>query len=128
MRSKLRVVYGMLFVVLLITEVCIALFVNDRFVRPYVGDMLVTILLCCLCRVLIPTKIKALSAYVFLFAAAVELGQYFDLVKLLGLEGNRFLSVVMGRTFSVMDLVCYAAGCLVFFFVEIFLKKQIKEK
>ena len=128
MRLKLRAAYGVLFAVLLIAEVYIALFVNDRFVRPYVGDMLVTLLLCCLCRMLIPTKIKALPVYTFLFAAAVEIGQYFDLVKLLGLEENRFLSVVMGRTFSAMDLVCYAAGCLVFFFVEILLQKQIKEK
>jgi len=128
MKTKLRIGYGLLFLLLLITEVAIAVFVHDRIVRPYVGDVLVTVLLCSLCRVLIPTGVKALPGYVFLFAAAVEIGQYFDIVKLLGLDGNGFLSVLLGRTFSAMDLVCYAVGCLVFFFVEILLQKQIKEK
>jgi len=123
-----RLQTGWLFLLLLITEVAIAVFVHDRIVRPYVGDVLVTVLLCSLCRVLIPTGVKALPGYVFLFAAAVEIGQYFDIVKLLGLDGNGFLSVLLGRTFSAMDLCCYAVGCLVFFFVEILLQKQIKEK
>ena len=123
MRWKQRGIYAVLFCVLLAIEVGIALFVRDQFVRPYVGDMLVTLLLCCLCRVLMPTGVKALPVYVFLFAAAVEIGQYFDLVKLMGLEGNRFLSVIMGRTFSALDLVCYFLGCLVFYLAERILKK-----
>ena len=35
---------------LLGVEICIALFVHDNFIRPYLGDVLVTELLCCLCR------------------------------------------------------------------------------
>ena len=93
------------------TEIVIALFVNDAFVRAYVGDMLVTLLLCCLCRVIVPNNVRLLPIYVFIFAAAAEIVQYFDLVALLGLADNRIISIALGRTFSWMDLVCYAVGC-----------------
>ncbi len=126
--KKTRLTYAVLFLLTLLTEVLIALFVRDAFVRPYVGDMLVTLLICCFARIFFPSGVKLLSAYVFLFAAAVELGQYLDMVKLLGLEGNRFISVLLGRTFSVADIFCYAIGCLVFFGTEILLKRFCKSK
>ena len=113
-----RLIYAALFLLILLSEILIALFVNDNFVRPYVGDMLVTVLICSFFRVFIPKGAKLLPVYVFLFAAAVEVCQYFDIVKLFGLEGNRFISVLLGRTFSLADILCYAAGCILFFGVE----------
>ena len=113
-----RILYLIIFCGLLAVEVGIALFVNDAFVRPYVGDMLVTLLLCCLCRVIIPDKVRLLPVYVFVFAACVEIGQYFDLVALLGLTDNRIISIALGRTFSWMDLVCYAVGCAAAFALD----------
>ena len=103
---------------MLLSEILIALFVNDNFVRPYAGDMLVTVLICSFFRVFIPKGAKLLPVHVFLFAAAVEVCQYFDIVKLFGLEGNRFISVLLGRTFSFPDILCYAVGCILFFGVE----------
>ena len=117
MKNK-RILYLLIFCGLLAIEVVIALFVNDSFVRPYVGDVLVTLLLCCLCRVIVPSKIRLLPIYVFVFAACVEIGQYFNLVALLGLADNRILSVALGRTFSWADLVCYAVGCVVAFLLD----------
>lgn len=125
MKNK-RILYGTVFCGLLAVEVCIALFINDSFIRPYVGDMLVTLLLCCLCRVIIPSKLRLLPLYVFTFAACVEIGQYFDLVALLGLADNRFLSVLMGRTFSWLDLLCYAVGCIAAWGLDIAIRKGMK--
>lgn len=125
MKNK-RILYGSIFCGLLATEVCIALFVNDSFIRPYVGDMLVTLLLCCLCRVIIPNKVCLLPLYVFAFAACVEIGQYFDLVALLGLADNRFLSILMGRTFSWIDLICYAVGCIAAFGLDQAVRHNLK--
>ena len=109
---KKRLSYFLIFCSLMAVEVCIALFVHDSFIRPYVGDMLVTLLLCCMARVVIPDQVRLLPLYVFLFAACVEIGQYFDVVALLGLEDNRLISIALGRTFSWLDLVCYAVGCV----------------
>ena len=109
---------------LLAVEVCIALFVHDAFVRPYVGDMLVTLLLCCMCRVALPDKIRLLPVFVFVFAACVEVGQYFDVVALLGLADNRLLSIALGRTFSWLDLICYVAGCMAAFGLDEIIRKS----
>ena len=109
---KKRLSYYLIFCSLMAVEVCIALFVHDSFIRPYVGDMLVTLLLCCMARVAVPEKMCLLPLYVFLFAACVEIGQYFDVVALLGLEDNRLISIALDRTFSWLDLVCYAVGCV----------------
>lgn len=116
--KKLRLFYLISFFVILLAEILIALFVNDRFIRPYLGDVLVTVLICCFVRIFFPSGIKWLPVYVFLFATAVEIGQYFDMVKLLGLESSKFLSVLMGRSFSFIDLICYAAGCILFFIIN----------
>ncbi len=125
--QKSRITYAILSFILLLTEVFIALFVNDDFIRPFLGDILVVILLCCLVRVFKPHGIRLLPLYVFLFAVCVEVAQYFDYVKLLGLEGNKFFSVLMGRSFSVYDLICYAYGCAAFFAVEYAIKRHIRE-
>ena len=118
MYRKQRLIYALIFVVLLLVEGFIALFIKDKFVRPYIGDVLVAVLICCFCRVLILNKVTALPIYVFLFATAVEVTQYFDIVKLLGLENNKLVSTLLGRTFSVADILCYAIGCLGFYLIE----------
>ena len=123
MRNR-RIVYLLICCGLLAVEVCIALFVNDAFIRPYVGDMLVTLLLCCLCRVIVPNKVRLLPLYVIIFAACVEVSQYFDLVALLGLADNRILSIALGRTFSWMDIVCYGIGCVVAVWLDRILIKK----
>lgn len=115
---KVRGIYAFAFCALFLTEICIALFVRDHFIRPYVGDALVTILLCCLCRTVIPRDFSALPVCVFVFAALVETAQFFDIVKWMGLENSTIISTVVGRTFSWGDVICYAAGCLAFWLVE----------
>lgn len=127
MKSKGRLSYILLFFILLGVEVLIALFVRDTFIRPYVGDMLVTVVICLLLRGVTPIRAKLLPLWVFLFAAAVEIGQYFDFVALLGLENNRFISVLLGRTFSLADIICYGVGCLIFFAAEGFILKKHKK-
>lgn len=117
-KIKKRLLYAAAFCLLLITEVLIALYVRDSFIRPYVGDALVTVLICCLVRIVFPEGIKNLSLYVFLFAAAVEISQYFNLVKLLSLEGSPIARIALGMTFDWKDLVCYGTGCLLVWILE----------
>lgn len=113
-----RVWYLLCLLILLTMEVLIALFVRDAFIRPYGGDILVTILICCLVRTVYPFGIRLLPVWVFLFAAAVEVAQYFDIVSLLGLGDIAFFRILLGTSFSFIDLICYAAGCFIFFVVE----------
>ena len=121
---KKRIGYLIAFIVLLITEILIALFVRDDFIRPYGGDILVTVLICAAVRIVFPTGVRLLPVWVFLFAAGVEIGQYFDFVTLLGLGNIPFFRILLGSTFSVADLLCYAAGCALFWLGERIITKS----
>lgn len=112
-KNKSRLVYAAAFFVILAAEIFIALFVRDRFVRPYIGDVLVTVLICAFLRIFF-LRARFLPLFVFIFAAAVEVGQYFDIVSLLGLGDIGFFRVLIGTTFSPADIICYAVGCILF--------------
>ncbi len=93
--------YIILTVVLLAVEVLIALFVHDRFIRPYVGDMLVVVVIYTFVRIWIPDSVRLLPLYVFLFAVGVEILQYFNIVELLGVQDNAFLRTIIGTSFDI---------------------------
>lgn len=124
-RNQLRIKYCIAFVLLLLIEVIIALYVHDSFVRPYVGDMLVVILVYSFTRIFIPEKCRLLPLYVFIFAAGVEVLQYFKLVHVLGLEDNRFLRIVLGSVFDIKDIACYGVGCILLEVFERYKSKSI---
>ena len=113
-----RIVYAISFIVILIIEILIALFVNDCFIRPYGGDILVTVLICCFVRIFFTKGIRFLPLYVFLFAAAVEVAQYFDFVSILHLNDITFFRILLGTSFSFIDIICYGVGCFIFFISE----------
>ena len=122
-RNQLRIKYGIAFALLLLIEVIIAVYVHDSFIRPYVGDMLVVILVYSFTRIFIPEKCRLLPLYVFLFAAGVEVLQYFKLIHVLGLEDNRFLRIVLGSVFDIKDIACYGVGCAL---LEVFERKKCR--
>ena len=72
-------------VLLFLTEVIIAVFVHDNFVRPYVGDLLVVILLYCFLKSFVDIRVEKAALYVLVFSFAIEGLQYFHIVRLLGL-------------------------------------------
>lgn len=109
-----RMLYGACALLLAVAEVLIALCVKDAFIRPYGGDVLVTVLLCCLLRVVSPEKGKLLPVCVFLFAALWEFSQLLPLVEVIGLGDSAFFRIVMGTSFAWADIVCYGAGCALF--------------
>lgn len=108
-----RIKYLVAFIVIVIVEVLIALYVHDAFVRPYLGDVLVAVALYCLVRTFIPEGCKWLSLYIFIFAAGVEVLQLFNFVELLGLGNSRFFRVLLGSVFDIKDVLCYFVGCVI---------------
>ena len=109
--TNLRLIFALCALVLLAVEILIGLFVHDSFVRPYLGDTLVVILIWCVVRTVILDKFAWLSCAVFLFAVLVEISQIFPLCDVLGIE-NRLIRTLMGTSFAWGDIVAYFAGCL----------------
>lgn len=109
---KKRLLFLAVFIFLFIVEVLIALYVHDNFVRPYVGDMIVTVLVWSFARIVFPQKFRLMSLYVMIFATLIEVGQYFNYVDVLGIT-NPVLVTMMGTSFAWADIACYAVGCVV---------------
>ena len=116
-------IYSVLTVIIFIAEVSIALFFKDKVIRPFVGDVLVVILIYCFLRIFLNVNYLKAAFGVLLFACLIEILQYFDYVRLLGLENSRFFSVIMGRTFELTDFAAYFTG-----FLAIILTENIYER
>lgn len=104
--------YALATVILFLLEVLIATKLNDyHFIRAYLGDFLVVILVYCSVKAVWNVPAKPLAIGVLLFAYTVELAQLFHLADALQLTG--WARVVVGTSFSIHDLAMYLAGCWV---------------
>lgn len=117
-KPRIRLRYLGAFLILFCIELFIGIYVHDRFIRPYIGDMLVVILIYTLLRSLHPYGMKNMIWYVFFFALSVEILQYFHLGRLLGLEHCRLAMIILGSTFDAGDILCYFTGCLLVWLLE----------
>ena len=115
---RLNWVYLLLAAVIFGLEVLIALFVHDKFVRPYVGDFLVVIFLYCLVRAFLKVSVLQACIWVLLFSYFIEIMQYFDWVTRLGLQDYRLARIVMGVTFEWHDLLAYTLGVMLVYWIE----------
>ena len=110
--------YAISTLLLFIIEVLIALFVHDQFIRPYIGDFLVVILIYCFVKSFLNTPVVPTAIGVLLFAYTVELLQYFRIVEVLGLQHSRAARIIIGSAFEWQDMLAYTLGVLVVVLVE----------
>jgi hypothetical protein len=104
--------YFFLTIILFVIEVLIAVFVRDSFVRPYVGDYLVVILIYCAVRTILKASVRKVALGVLLFSFLIEILQYFQIVNRLGLENNIIARTVIGYGFEWVDFIAYTLGIL----------------
>ncbi|MBS7321296.1 MAG: DUF2809 domain-containing protein [Myroides sp.] len=116
--------YFALTVILFVIEICIAIFVNDAFVRPFLGDVIVVWFMYYFIRSFIAIKPIYIAFFTLLFSFAVEIGQYFKLIEILGLQENKWARIVIGTSFSWWDLLCYVVGFLLLFLMDKDLRKN----
>ena len=111
-----------IFVAVFIAEVLVATtFSNVIFIRSYISDFLVVILLYHFVKVFLDTPPSTLAAVVFVFACGVEVSQHFHLVDALGVRHGSLLYILIGTSFSWIDILMYFLGCLTSFLVDSFL-------
>lgn len=110
--------YFGLAILIFVIEILIALFVHDDFVRPYLGDVLVVILIYCILKSFLRLQVLTVAIFVLIFAFAVEFLQFINIVDKLGLEKSRIVTIIIGTSFSWIDLLSYVAGIAIVLIVE----------
>ena len=106
-------------ILVFLAEILVATtFAHISFVRSFMSDFLVVILLYHLVKSVKDIAPWRLATAVFLFSCGVETSQYFHLSDALGLDRKSLLSVLLGNSFSWGDIVMYALGCLTSYVVD----------
>ena len=121
---KINQNYLLLGILLFIIEVFIALFVKDDFIRPYFGDFIVVILIYCTVKAFFSIKVIKTAIGVLIFAYFIELLQFLDFIKIVGLEDIQIAKVILGTSFSWTDILHYSLGILFVLVIEKLLNKR----
>ena len=107
------------FFTLLFIEILIASFIKDDFIRPYLGDFLVVIMLYCFLMGISRFSIYKSLFIVLIFSFIIEFLQLIDILKLLQYQPPKPIMIILGSSFSVWDLVTYLLGLLSCLMIEI---------
>ncbi len=126
--KKQRVGYFIGLIVLLALESLIAIYVHDQFIRPYIGDILVVIVIYCMIKVIVTKRHIWIPLWIFIFAVFIEVLQYLNVVEILGLGDNKFFKIIIGATFDWKDIICYGIGCFLIATYEWFIRRKNKYK
>ena len=110
--------YFIIALLIFFTEIIIALYVHDNFIRPYFGDFLVVILIYCFLKSFFKIRVLPLAIGVLLFSYVVETLQYYKLVTMLGLQHSKLARIIIGTSFEWIDIVSYTVGIAVVILVE----------
>ena len=110
--------YFVLTILLLGSEILIALFVHDGIIRPYIGDLLVVLLIYCFVKSFVNTPVFMTAFSVLLFSYTIEILQYLKIINVLGLQHSGIARIVIGTSFEWIDLLAYTAGVAIILFVE----------
>lgn len=107
-----RPVYLLGFFLLLIIEILIARYINDDFIRPYLGDFLVVILIYCFLMSVSRISVRKGLLLVLLFSFTIEFIQLINIVKVLQYQPPKVVMIILGSSFSGWDLLAYSLGIL----------------
>ena len=121
---KFRYRYFIFAVIIFLVEVFIALFVHDEIIRPHIGDLLVVILIYCFLRSFINIPVGKMAVFVLIFAYVIEMLQYFKIVEILGLGPYQLAGIIIGTSFSWIDILAYTLGIGIVLIIENFATKR----
>ncbi len=114
-----RLIYGVSSLLLLGIEILIGLYATG-WIRDYLGDVLVIVLIYSIIRTIRPVKPEKwyiIPTAILMFAFAVEFLQLWGICDRFGIT-NKLLRIIIGTGFSVGDLASYAIGVLPCYLVE----------
>ncbi|MGE8433446.1 DUF2809 domain-containing protein [Chryseobacterium joostei] len=120
MKLQFSLKYFLISIFIFLIEVLIATKLKDVFfVRAYLGDVIVVILLYTLVKSFFRVNNEKLIGGILIFSCIVEFAQYFNIAEKLGFRQGSLMYIVIGNSFSWIDILCYAAGSLlIYLFVK----------
>lgn len=124
-----RLIFGVTSVLLLIIEIIIGIYAKG-WIRGYLGDVLVVILIYTIFRTIIPYKPGKwyiLPSAILVFSFSVELLQLWGFCDKFGIT-NRLLRIIIGTGFSIADLLCYTIGVIPCYITEYMIRAGMKDK
>lgn len=105
-------------IVIFFIEVLIATKLKEWFfVRAYLGDVFVVMLIYYFIKAFFDINSAKLIVGIFFFSCLIEFAQYFHFGEILGFKNNRIMMIVLGNSFSWLDILCYFAGCVILFLI-----------
>lgn len=114
----MRLWYLLVFILLLLTEILIGVFLKGGFIRAYGGDILVLPLLYAFLRILYPRSdnftMRILPLGLFIFGVLVEALQGAHIADRLHIT-SRVIRIIIGSTFDFLDIACYFVGMLLIY-------------
>ena len=124
-KKRRRFLFAITAVVLLVVEFVIAFYAKG-WIRNYLGDVLIVVFLYALFRAVFierPSKWFVLPTVILVLAFGVEFLQLWGICNRLGIH-NRYALILLGASFSVVDLVCYIIGSIPCYLAEYMMKKN----
>ncbi|WP_379967586.1 DUF2809 domain-containing protein [Epilithonimonas sp. UC225_85] len=116
---KFNLKYFLIVILIFVVEVLIATKLKDIFfVRAYLGDVFVVMLMYYFIKAFFDFESLKLISGIFIFSCLIEFLQYFHFGELLGFKDNRIVMIVLGNSFSWIDILCYFAGCVILYLIE----------
>jgi len=110
---------------LFLLEALIARYVHDSIIRPFGGDFLAVLFLYCLIKSFFYIPVFKAASWALLVAYAIEISQYFHLTRSLGLQNSKAITLILGSSFSWMDMLCYTCAFVLIIMIEQFMGDQV---
>lgn len=125
MKFKFNLKYFLLTILIFLVEVLIATVLKDNFfIRAYLGDVIVVMLLYTFVKSFVIINETKLIIGIFAFSCLVEFAQFFHIADKLAFQQGSLMYIVIGNSFSWIDILCYAVGCSILYIVTKFRSKN----
>ena len=99
-----------LFAILFAIVAAIALFFQDPWIRPLLGDVLIVMVIAYFVHAFVAISIRKIAIATLIFAYFVEFLQFLNLIDHLGWRNSQLAHLTIGSTFDWRDLVAYTIG------------------
>ncbi len=127
MHIKFSVKYFLITILIFLIEVLIATVLKDNFfIRAYLGDVIVVMLLYTFVKSFFIVDKTRLIVGIFVFSCLIEFAQFFNIAEKLGFQHGSLMYIVIGNSFSWIDILCYAVGCAILY-ILVKIQEKIKK-